>query len=448
MSIIDIKKNILIINSIFFFTLNAKAESFDRLVVSFKNHIENVNWKEVPNGITKEMILKLQKSKLGKDGNYINIYPWKGSYVALKPCWFEVLVWRNNDWENIYKGKTYGYNCGGYFFIKDNIIQSLGNYGFWRSHSELVYFDEASGGWENSPNENIPTDYAPLIYFTYEKKIYSVFGNTRNDHRGIKKEERNGYILDMNLNRWENLKIDWIKDLNNTKLDVFNFESLGSIETKDFALIDKQLEGQYGSIIINKIDKNIYFKNIVNFGRLKNDSPLIYINDNKVIFFLSNGETQQFSIDENILNTSKLIAKIQDGKTIPEEESALFEIINDSTSNTLIITFLILIFIFSIYKIRKIQVGKQKNGNEPFHNANESEALINKIRVHSGKVLQPDEFDELLQIHDIKSLDYRKVKRSRLITEINKVHQDKYSEILIERTKDSLDGRIILYKIL
>lgn len=100
---------------------------------------------------------------------------------------------------------------------------------------------------------------------------------------------------------------------------------------------------------------------------------------------------------------------------------------------TFIIIFLILGFSYLFFKIKSL-ISNFK-GTSPI----EKHSFYEKIIAYEGQPLRTHQIDELFDIQKL-SYDSRKLKRHRLIQEINKKHPN-----LIQRVKDNEDQRKYLY---
>jgi hypothetical protein len=81
---------------------------------------------------------------------------------------------------------------------------------------------------------------------------------------------------------------------------------------------------------------------------------------------------------------------------------------------------------------------------------NLTEELLNAIEIlksYKNSSLEIDRFDEILGLNLISNIEYRRVKRSRLIKMINQNHKMESGEIYIERIKSETDKRLVLYRI-
>jgi hypothetical protein len=100
-----------------------------------------------------------------------------------------------------------------------------------------------------------------------------------------------------------------------------------------------------------------------------------------------------------------------------------------------VIFLLLIITILIVYTYK----SRQKRISPSDYPVLEKHNYYDKISTCSGKTLRTHEMDELFDI-DKLSYDSRKLKRHRLIQEINKKHPD-----LIQRVKDKEDQRKYLY---
>jgi hypothetical protein len=73
--------------------------------------------------------------------------------------------------------------------------------------------------------------------------------------------------------------------------------------------------------------------------------------------------------------------------------------------------------------------------------------LLDKLLEHDGKKLTTEEFDKILGIHEITNFDSKRIKRARLIKEINLRYEEKKGMGLITRIKNPEDKRFVYYKI-
>ena len=73
--------------------------------------------------------------------------------------------------------------------------------------------------------------------------------------------------------------------------------------------------------------------------------------------------------------------------------------------------------------------------------------ILDKIIIHSGKVLKQEEFDSILEIDQIISIDNQKTKRANIFKDVNSEYCKHYGIDLIKRIPDPTDRRKYLYQI-
>jgi len=93
----------------------------------------------------------------------------------------------------------------------------------------------------------------------------------------------------------------------------------------------------------------------------------------------------------------------------------------------------------------KNQIFAQKN--KKALNQDELDLLIEKFMERSGKTLQVDELDAILEILQMRNQDYRRVRRAKLINDINSRFKARNGNELIGRNRNTVDKRIMEYPI-
>ena len=71
--------------------------------------------------------------------------------------------------------------------------------------------------------------------------------------------------------------------------------------------------------------------------------------------------------------------------------------------------------------------------------------LTNKILQYRGQTIDGNQLDNILEIDNTENPDNKRVKRSKLIHEINLSHKTRVGKELIQRQKDTTDKRFIMY---
>ena len=151
---------------LFFSSLILPAQSdkqtyapFDWIKINPDESFERFAWESLPQGISQMMVESLLASPYLTTTDPMTLFYLQGQLLAVIPCRFEVLKWTGDSWENLYKGTGSGFNCHAHFFVRDGKLYSMGRYGFWRGHSELLEFDFDTGYWEFVPVSSPPSNY-------------------------------------------------------------------------------------------------------------------------------------------------------------------------------------------------------------------------------------------------------------------------------------------------
>ena len=138
----------------------ASVDKFDWIRINPKETYAAFAWEKLPQGITQAMVESLVASPYISSADPITLFSLKDQLLALLPCRFEVLKWTGDRWENLYKGTSSGFNCHPHFFVREGNLYSMGRYGFWQGHSELLRFDFVEGSWDPIPVVSYPKNYA------------------------------------------------------------------------------------------------------------------------------------------------------------------------------------------------------------------------------------------------------------------------------------------------
>ncbi len=417
---------------------------FDWIKISPEINFNDINWSIIPEEVLPEMVESLISSPFISSKDHITIFQLNQDLYALLPCRFEVLIWEENRWKNLYKGNSSGFNCNAHFFVKDDIIYSVGRYGFWHSHSEVLYFDFESGFWENLQSDHTPINYSGVGIFLTEDKIISINGEYIHQSSKVHETETNGYYFDFNKKSWFplNLRIP-----NKT---VYSNWLVPSFDLKDFGVHPYKFQAEEGLLLLNKIDGEIYFskKDYDSFVKFK----LAVCFENTLV--LSNKRKEKVILDltEEFDKSFVRVGTIEFEEGWPNTFGS-----RDNWFYSTIVTGLFLFLgIMLLYRKKlhshdsRLEQGSIEKNSSSSKTDNLTEELLNAIELlksYKNSSLEIDRFDEILGLNSISNIEYRRVKRSRLIRMINQNHKTESGEIYIERIKSETDKRLVLYRI-
>ncbi len=199
---------------LFFTSLNLPAQTdkqayapFDWIRINPTEPYADFAWEVLPQGITQAMVESLLASHYISSTDPITLFYVKDHLIALLPCTFEVLRWKGDGWENLYKGTSSGFNCHPHFFVREGNLYSLGRYGFWRGHSELLKFDLVKGIWDPVSVASQPKYYTGVGIFVDGDRIFSILGEYIHQPSQLFESEKNGYLLDFKNQSWSSIAV-------------------------------------------------------------------------------------------------------------------------------------------------------------------------------------------------------------------------------------------------
>lgn len=321
------------------------------------------------------------------------------------------FVWVNQCWVNCSKSKYHGYNFMSKKFAYNGTIYSIGGYGFWREHGDLIKYDTSRNEWESIPLHT-EEDPGNGLCFKVNDILYVFNPLYRNQH------------IDLARQKQGLCKIDLLShDITFSEMNepLFKLKAGVRIETNNyylpsrdpFQIIDKRNMKFKTSEITYLLDLSKYDSQ--SFFWIRGDSVTLITNDSTRQSFL-------FDFDE--------IYKKAPFKEISILKSGLSSRLGWGT------VLLMAIFLFLWIRFRKV------NDSPNFGNPS-----ISKLLVFSGNTLTQEELDVILEIDKIIPAETQRAKRSAAFNEINHEFVKVTGRDLIARIPDPRDKRKFLYKI-
>jgi len=420
---------------LFFIASTSKGQEYYFFRTDPFNYYRINGFTFLPKGLNLEFLDSLNNVYNNRERSYYIFNSQKGYKLHIR-CTFDLFQLSDKGIENLYKYDNSGYLCRPKMFERDGEIYNLGGYGLWNHNSDLIVFKESNGSWEFVATVNQPLDYTGQSFIS-DSGIFVLFGNHVNPRIPLNKMEDHGYFLNWENKEWHRIKVHIERK---SRLVVKNTVYYnGHIELKDFFMFknndpDVSKEGLY---FIDKNTLDIFFKR-ESFEDLY-ASPYIQIIDNTI--FYQNSMGAHYSMDiESMFNKSKKVGYI--------------EIINNPRNIFELYRYHLLIFLgftvilLSIFLYRRFK--KKKPGKETPHDVIEISVItgiISKLESVSGQTLDIADLDKILGIHNIPNLDNRRVRRSRMVMDINTNYRFSKGKDLIRRVKKSDDKRYTYYTI-
>ncbi len=359
--------------------------------------------------------------------NYIFYALGEKHFVQVR-CTFDLYEIQGDKLVNKYLYSNRGYTCGTNSFVRDNTHYMLGGYGFWTNHIDLLAFDELHGSWELVVTKNQPPNYFSAQVYQNSKGIYSLFGEEFNQREGLDLKNAQGYFLDWKTKEWKEIEI-LIEGLD--LKDLAEKGGLYFLQTQDYAFW-ASYNGlkNIGWNLIEKETGKIFFFDSKNIDM--GIGPYLEIEGNVLTYPAPSGQLKTLDLNE-IRIKSKEVGFIR------LKESAAF---GDSTWSYLLFFAAIVLGLVLV----KLVLPKMKNQAKVASVPKKSDAL-QLLLPYSGQFLTTETLDELLGIDNQANFDSRRMKRARLINEINEQYLAQKGKELIVREKKEEDKRYVYYKI-
>ena len=433
---------------LFFTSLNLPAQSdkqayapFDWIKINPKESYADFAWEVLPQGITQAMVESLVASPYITSEDPITLLVFEEQLLALIACRFEVLKWTGDRWDNLYTGVGSGFNCHAHFFVRDGKLYSMGRYGFWKGHSELLWFDFEEGIWEFEPVSSPPMNYGGVGIFVDGDRVLSLFGEYIHQPSNIFYPAENGYVFDFKSQAWSSVQLDFPSQKN------LSSWIMPAFDLKDYGVQLYQLDAHLGLLLVHKKENALYFAKENNFGKFKFFTVAVALGNNAV-FFDKYGDPTYLSPEKDFEEQFKKVGDIRF-----TQQASSFGI--EEWSFSILAALGLLLAIVGVFWWRMHLKSKKE---EPVSSElpvtigtvdgeEDIIRMVARLLAHPVALVDVHQLDQLFGTSDLESLDYRRVRRSRYIKAVNQYYQAQEGKELIARTKSEVDKRIILYRI-
>lgn len=344
-------------------------------------------------------------------------------------CTFDLYEIQGDKLVNKYRYFNRGYTCGGNFFVRDSTHYMLGGHGFWTNHLDLLAFDELHGSWELVTTKNQPTDYFSARVYQNSKGIYSLFGEVYNQRKDLDVKNSQGYFLDWETKEWKEIELQ-IEGLD--PIDLLEKGGLYFIQTQDYAFwASTNGLNSIGWNLIEKETGRIFFFDSKNVDMgLGNYLEIV---GNVLTYPAPSGEQKTLDLDD-------LRKKSKEVGFVRVKEAASFGI-----SSYWAYGLFFVVVAVGLLLVKKIL--PKKKAEELTLQPSKRLDPIQLLLPYSGQLLSTEALDQLLGIDDQANFDSRRMKRARLIKDINEKYSDQAGKELIVRDKKPEDKRYVFYKI-
>lgn len=398
--------------------------------------LDSFDWRVLPPDLTPEMIKSLHAHPVvSSERDPIQILWVKDKIWAVFPCRLSVLEWQGTQWVDLYKGYSAGFNCQAQFFIRNGILHSYGRYGYWHTHSEILLFDPKDGGWENIRAENMPVHFAGIGVYLHGNNLIAFLGQRIHQARGLFEFYPDGYYYSFSDHKWLP-----VHSTLREKPRHFDWMDGRVFDLKDFGIQHYDYKAELGFLVVNKKDLTLHFKKI-NHQKF-DEFALVYGEGNRLVAWDERGQA-------TVLNLKEPLDKAGFIPLGQLEVASGHGWIHSFRPIEWVYFWIIL----GVFFLGLLWWWRRTKPLEPIvhlvevEDQDEVQGVLDILLANRGATLDMDAFDALLRLDSIDNMDYRRVRRSRLIRSLNEVSQQKWGIDIILRSKSPEDRRIMQYQI-
>ncbi len=349
-------------------------------------------------------------------------------YVQVR-CTFDLYEIQGEQIVNKYLYFNRGYTCGGNSFVRDSTHYMLGGHGFWTHHIDLLAFDELHGSWELVTTKGQPTDYFSSLVFQNSKGVFALFGEEFNQRKGLDVKNQQGYFLDWKTKEWKELEVQ-IEGLD--LMDLIQKGGLYFIQTQDYAFwASTNGLRNIGWNLIEKETGKIFFFDAKNIDM--GIGAYLEVVGNVLTYPAPSGQLKTLDLDE-------IRKKSTEVGSIRVKETASFGV---NYTWGYLLFFTLVAFGWVIVK-KGLPKKKIEADQAPLPTKRRPLELL---LPYSGQLLSTEALDKLLGIDSQANFDSRRMKRARLINDLNEQYLAQEGKELIVREKKGEDKRYVYYKI-
>ena len=349
-------------------------------------------------------------------------------YVQVR-CTFDLYEIQGEQIVNKYLYFNRGYTCGGNSFVRDSTHYMLGGHGFWTHHIDLLAFDELHGSWELVTTKSQPTDYFSSLVYQNSKGVFALFGEEFNQRKGLDVKNQQGYFLDWKTKEWKELEVQ-IEGLD--LMDLIQKGGLYFIQTQDYAFwASTNGLRNIGWNLIEKETGKIFFFDAKNIDM--GIGAYLEVVGNVLTYPAPSGQLKTLDLDE-------IRKKSTEVGSIRVKETALFGL---NYTWGYLLFFTLVAFGWVIVK-KGLPKKKIEADQAPLPT---KRSPLELLLPYSGQLLSTEALDKLLGIDSQANFDSRRMKRARLINDLNEQYLAQEGKELIVREKKGEDKRYVYYKI-
>ena len=355
-----------------------------------------------------------------------------GRLFAQVSCTFHLFEIQGDSLVDKYQDYNRGYTCASHSFKREGTHYLLGGQGYWSNHVDLLSFDEFNGTWELQLTKNQPRDYFSFFVYQNSTGIVSLLGELTNKRYGLDVKDTKGYLLDWKSKEWKELEIviDGLDLKELAARDLIHF-----VQTQDYALwASTNGLKNFGWTLIEKETGKIFHYSSMNVDM--GIAPYLEIVGNVLTYPAPSGQLKTLDLDE-VRKKSKEAGYIRLKGAAPSSLNSNWYTWGFFLFFTLVAFGWVVAKKVLPRKKKDIEEDPQIKKREPFE----------LILAYSGQLLTTEALDQILGLDELTNFDSKRMKRARMVRDINEHYFAQTGKELIVREKKAEDKRYVYYKI-
>ena len=360
------------------------------------------------------------------------------------------VVHSSRPQENISVSHVEGFNGGSCDFVFDNHLHSLGGYGLWRRHFDLLRFHGGSQGWQlvatMGEAPSVRDKDASWVFFNEGKAF--VFAETKEAMPTYGSTLYELFVLDVGSRQWTKLgvvdaRLGQIKTTVALGTGALMLNEAGELAWLDF-------EREQAVLLANREDVFSDFSSwMPENGRMTfhNDSALYHIFD---------GDRRDMEIPWDEFGASLFLPMVSEKHLSAAEATVTGVTLMDndaerpSSSKLAWQTLpwvLVLGLVVVVLRLMQRSPSGTASGTGERNTDTRLSPLTQKVLAQEGSQLDTEDLDELLDIAHLSSPETLRSQRAKLISRVNTEHRVLNGTDLIVRQRSANDRRRSVYAI-
>jgi len=360
------------------------------------------------------------------------------------------VVHSSSPQENISVSHVEGFNGGSCDFVFDGHLHSLGGYGLWRRHFDLLRFHGGSQGWQlvaTLGEAPAVRDKDASWVFFHDGKAY-VFAETKEVMQTYGSAMYELYVLDVGSRKWTKMGLVDARLGQFKSTTILGSGALMLNEAGELAWLD--FKNEQALLLANREDA------FADFGSWMSENGRMTFHNDSALYHIFDGDRRDMEIPWDEFGSSLFIPMVSERHLLPAEATgagaALMGDVAEHPSSSQLVWrtlpwVLVLGLVVMVLRLMKRSPsGPASRGGEGYTDTRLS-PLTQKVLAQEGSQLDTEDLDELLDIAHLSSPETLRSQRAKLISRVNTEHRVLNGTDLIVRQRSANDRRRSVYTI-